>query len=152
MLTCSCGRSYSLAQFKRLKLVGHQNDPPVVLEMRNCVCGSTRTLYVDDQGSYSDTHPEEFELLGDLDPWVDSDGPRREAKTDQEEWALEGVMTLYMLDQDGSHDDGAGPSRWDRDRVRYFAAWAARGFSDKQWKQLIVILEKYHRQIGKCPK
>lgn len=47
--TCSCGRAYDHASWDRLILVGGMdaNDPEapaMILELRNCSCGSTITL------------------------------------------------------------------------------------------------------------
>lgn len=39
---CKCGRKYTVAQWKKLQLVGTQGDEPgYILELRNCVCKST---------------------------------------------------------------------------------------------------------------
>lgn len=43
--TCSCGRQYTLAEWKRLKLVGPMDDGEGdYFVLRNCVCGSTRAV------------------------------------------------------------------------------------------------------------
>lgn len=41
MKTCSCGKRYNEAEWKRLPLVGEQDDGVERLELRNCSCGST---------------------------------------------------------------------------------------------------------------
>jgi hypothetical protein len=38
---CRCGRSYTREEWAALKLVGPYDDGFLVLEMRNCACGST---------------------------------------------------------------------------------------------------------------
>ena len=43
---CPCGRTYSLPDWNALPLVGHQRDEVEVLELRNCWCGSTRSVPV----------------------------------------------------------------------------------------------------------
>jgi hypothetical protein len=49
--TCSCGLTYTTEQWRRLKLLGHQDDDGKRLEMRNCSCGSTRSIVVDARGN-----------------------------------------------------------------------------------------------------
>lgn len=45
--TCSCGRKYTAEQWKSLPFVGHMpNYDMTTLELRNCVCGSTRAIAV----------------------------------------------------------------------------------------------------------
>ena len=52
VMTCSCGIPYTLAAFRELESCGEQsfNEPPFRLEMRNCVCGSTRGIWTDLDG------------------------------------------------------------------------------------------------------
>jgi hypothetical protein len=54
--TCSCGIARTLKQFRELHLVGHQHiddgQEPSRLEMRNCTCGSTRSIGFDKNGNY----------------------------------------------------------------------------------------------------
>lgn len=38
---CACGRTYTLSQWLKLRLIGLQREGEQVLELRNCVCGST---------------------------------------------------------------------------------------------------------------
>lgn len=52
--TCSCGETHTLEQWRKLPLRGVQTfsdglDPPK-LEIRNCVCGSTRALEINNDG------------------------------------------------------------------------------------------------------
>lgn len=45
---CACGIGFTLAQWANLDLAGVQDDgDSVLLEMRNCSCGSTRARIVD---------------------------------------------------------------------------------------------------------
>jgi len=44
---CSCGRTYTKAQWKKLPFVGYQKyEWGEVQEMRNCVCGSTMVIVI----------------------------------------------------------------------------------------------------------
>ncbi len=52
--TCGCGVSYNLDEWRSLPLAGVQTfddgqDPPR-LELRNCPCGSTRGIEIDNEG------------------------------------------------------------------------------------------------------
>jgi len=54
---CSCGRSYTFAQFSQLPYVGCQTAPdwPCVLELRDCCeCHSTKGVWVDADGFPTD--------------------------------------------------------------------------------------------------
>lgn len=45
--TCSCGAEYTLSGFRELRYVGRQKTEdfdPHYLELRNCPCGSTRSI------------------------------------------------------------------------------------------------------------
>jgi hypothetical protein len=44
--TCSCGRAYTAAQWKRLPLVGPYDDDVRRYELRNCACKSTIAIDV----------------------------------------------------------------------------------------------------------
>lgn len=45
MKRCACGRTYSAAEWSRLRVVGIQHDGLVGrTELRNCACGSTMGL------------------------------------------------------------------------------------------------------------
>lgn len=47
MISCSCHRTYTVAAFRELPLVGTMSDAPHgSLEMHLCVCRSTRALRV----------------------------------------------------------------------------------------------------------
>ncbi len=47
-------------EFESLEWIGDQQDPPLVLEMRNCPCGATHDQPKDPTtGQYVDTHPPE---------------------------------------------------------------------------------------------
>lgn len=54
VLTCGCGRAYDAEQWKALRLAGHApqynedgtEHATLRLELRNCVCGSTRAIEV----------------------------------------------------------------------------------------------------------
>ena len=55
IVSCACGASYSAPAWFRLPLVGTQPDGDGgVLELRNCLCGSTRSVLVED---VADTEP-----------------------------------------------------------------------------------------------
>lgn len=41
---CSCGTEYTSAEWSRLPYVGEQADDEESLELRDCVCGSTRAV------------------------------------------------------------------------------------------------------------
>ena len=45
---CGCGCRYDAGAWQALPLVGHQVDDVACLEMRDCVCGSTLAVEVDD--------------------------------------------------------------------------------------------------------
>lgn len=52
VVRCSCGASYTLAEWSKLELAGIQDegdesDPRALWEYRNCTCGSTRARQVD---------------------------------------------------------------------------------------------------------
>jgi len=48
VVRCGCGVGYTLAQWANLDLAGVQDDEDeIMLEMRNCPCGSTRARVVD---------------------------------------------------------------------------------------------------------
>ena len=53
VVSCGCGYKYTLEQFRKLPLCGKQTfpDPPHVLEMRDCACGSTRAIWTDKEGN-----------------------------------------------------------------------------------------------------
>lgn len=42
--TCACGRTYTRAEWNKLRLVGEQVDDVERAELRDCVCGSTIAL------------------------------------------------------------------------------------------------------------
>lgn len=42
---CSCGKTYTREQWAKLKLVGHGQG----LEYRNCTCGSTIAIEIEEQ-------------------------------------------------------------------------------------------------------
>ncbi len=47
--TCTCcGQSFTRANWQTLKLIGHQVDEDEDLEMRDCLCGSTLAVVVED--------------------------------------------------------------------------------------------------------
>lgn len=50
--SCGCGRSFTLAEWRRLPFVGEQRfeAPPYRLELRDCRCGSTIALWTDRDG------------------------------------------------------------------------------------------------------
>ena len=50
---CACGLRWTLAEFRKLELVGYQPERgyPYKLEMRNCTCGSTIAIEVDKHGN-----------------------------------------------------------------------------------------------------
>ena len=53
--TCSCGETYTLAEWRSLPLCGVQSLYPEpgeapALELRDCPCGSTRGLEIDEHG------------------------------------------------------------------------------------------------------
>lgn len=56
VVVCECGRSYTEAQFVELRFVGIQtwDDGSPDMELRNCVCGSTRCLHRDEDGRACD--------------------------------------------------------------------------------------------------
>lgn len=62
---CSCGRSFTSSEWRKLAVVGIQEVPPLVrdgapeepLELRNCVCGSTRAVGVSDARRSSTVPP-----------------------------------------------------------------------------------------------
>ena len=43
---CGCGAQYTIGQWHRLAFVGltDAEDPEMILELRNCTCGSTKAL------------------------------------------------------------------------------------------------------------
>ena len=43
---CGCGRLYELQEWEKLHYVGDMDDTVEVLEMRNCVCGSTIAIVI----------------------------------------------------------------------------------------------------------
>lgn len=44
-IQCSCGATYTRAQWAKLPYVGEQDDfDGGVVELRNCACGSTRAI------------------------------------------------------------------------------------------------------------
>ena len=43
---CSCGATYSENEWRALPLVGTMGDEAERLELRNCVCGSTRARVI----------------------------------------------------------------------------------------------------------
>ena len=44
---CACGRAYTAIWWALLPLAGHQHMPwGEVLELRHCVCGSTRAVQI----------------------------------------------------------------------------------------------------------
>jgi hypothetical protein len=55
--TCSCGIKYTLSEFSQLHLVGRSeyngDDGPIILEQRNCTCGSTRAIECQGNGEVS---------------------------------------------------------------------------------------------------
>lgn len=48
---CACGAAWTTKQWAELELVGIQDDEGVMIEMRNCPCGSTRARNVDFQAA-----------------------------------------------------------------------------------------------------
>lgn len=44
--TCSCKRTFTLAEWEALPYVGVMRDDVERLELRNCLCGSTRALEI----------------------------------------------------------------------------------------------------------
>jgi hypothetical protein len=44
---CGCGRCFTRAQWRELQYVGAQADDVETLELRNCPCGSTIAVVVE---------------------------------------------------------------------------------------------------------
>lgn len=77
---------------------------------------------------------------------------RREARSEQEEWARRGLLTLTENDPDRARTvNSIGFNKIDNELGHSLAEQVHRGLSDKQWSLAIKILKKYHRQIGECP-
>lgn len=56
VVVCSCGRAWKLSEWRVLPLAGYQPIPGEPrLELRHCVCRSTRAIAVDDAGNYVPT-------------------------------------------------------------------------------------------------
>jgi len=41
---CSCGRFYTRDEWNSLELIGEMSDSEERVELRNCICGSTRSI------------------------------------------------------------------------------------------------------------
>jgi hypothetical protein len=44
---CSCGKTYTIEEWRKLPLVGTVDYGEGPLELRNCTCRSTRTVEID---------------------------------------------------------------------------------------------------------
>lgn len=45
--SCACGRQHSASEWARLPYCGEHDDGEIVLELRNCACGSTIAVEVE---------------------------------------------------------------------------------------------------------
>jgi len=83
----------------------------------------------------------------------DEDDKRREPQDNVEEWALEGLQTLIMLDPDRAeyqNDEGFNKADGKLGRALAMRAMGG-GLSNAEWQLATAMLAKYWRQIGPMP-
>lgn len=77
----------------------------------------------------------------------------RAARSVQEAWAGQALVTLNALNPDGARfQNGEGFNRPDSAHGMMLAFAAEAGaMTDEMWTEAIEMCKKYHRQIGRCP-
>jgi len=81
-------------------------------------------------------------------------GEVRAAGSTQEAWAMRALVAL-TADCDGARaEDGVGFNKADTGAGRYLGHYVGAGgkLDDVEWSAAIEMLQKYHGQIGHCPK
>jgi SNF2 family DNA or RNA helicase len=81
-------------------------------------------------------------------------GKWRMPQTPQEEWGMEALKTLAMLDPDrASEENEVGFNSADGVVGHSLAGQltAKGGLTNAQWSLVVRLCKKYHRQVGRCP-
>lgn len=80
------------------------------------------------------------------------DDTRRGPETNVEEWAIDGLQSLRMMDSDhAKHQNQMGFSQADTTLGHQMALRSMDGLSDAEWILAAAMLPKYWRQIGAMP-